>query len=214
MKTSRVGILGGTFDPIHIGHLHIAREVRKRFCLDEIWFLIARTPPHKRRSNISPEWHRCSMAALATEHEPRFKICDYELTAPSGYTLDTLRALRERCHPAIRFYFIAGGDSLRDFTQWHCFAALLEEFHMIFVRRPNGGGDTLPSGLDPRVASHLRPYHRADKPWDRGSFLVDVGAPNISSTEIRGPANAARIQKWVPPEVRRYIRKYGLYEKS
>ncbi|MBI2820781.1 MAG: nicotinate (nicotinamide) nucleotide adenylyltransferase [Acidobacteria bacterium] len=211
MKTLRVGILGGTFDPIHIGHMHIAREVRRHFRLDEIWFLIARTPPHKRRVRISPEWHRCCMVALATQEEASFRICDYELRAESGFTLDTLRALRRQHRSGIRFYFIAGGDALRDFAQWHQFEELLREFHMIFVQRP---GRSLPAKLDRRFAACLRWYRKDGAPWEEGSFLIDVGAPNVSSTEIRRPENSSRIRRWVPPEVCQYIRKYRLYEKS
>ncbi|MBI3941074.1 MAG: nicotinate (nicotinamide) nucleotide adenylyltransferase [Acidobacteria bacterium] len=213
MNTLRVGILGGTFDPVHIGHLHVAREVRKLFRLDQIWFLIARTPPHKSRSKISPEWHRCSMVALATQDDPRLRICHYELSSQSGYTIDTLRALRRQYRSRVLFYFIAGGDTLREFATWHCFESLLEEFHMIFVRRPGGRSRRLPADVDPRVAAFLRWYRAGDAPWDQNSFLIDVGAPNVSSTEIRRPANAVRMKKWVTPGVYQYIRKYRLYEK-
>ena len=213
MKTLRVGSLGGTFDPIHNGHLHVARRVRRLFSLDEIWFLIARTPPHKKSAGIAAEWHRCSMVTLATENEARFKICHRELSADSGYTIDTLRALRRELAGRPRFYFIAGGDALRDLPKWHCFEALLEEFPMIFVQRPDSRGGELPTPLDPRVAARVRPYRAGDRPWEQGSFLVNVGAPDISSTAIRTASNSRSIAAWVPPEVYRYIRKYRLYEK-
>ena len=213
MNRLRVGILGGTFDPVHIGHLHIARAVRRRFRLDEIWFLIARTPPHKRTATISPEWHRCSMVAIAIRNEPSFKICDYELRSGSSYTINTLRALRGYYRSRIRFYFIAGGDALRDFSQWHEFESLLEEFHIIFVRRAEIPDDGMPATLDPRVAARVRPYRRGDAPWNRGSFLVDVGAPPVSSTDIRELGSAAKIRKWVSSEVYRYIVRHSLYEK-
>lgn len=153
------------------------------------------------------------MVALATEDEPRFKICHHELSADSSYTIDTLRALRHKQGARLRYYFIAGGDALRDFPNWHSFQALLEEFHMIFVQRPDNRGGKLPADLDPTVAARVRPYRPGDSPWDRGSFLVDVGAPDVSSTVIRRPSNAGKMGAWVPPRVFRYIRKYRLYEK-
>lgn len=209
MKTLRVGILGGTFDPVHVAHMHIAREVRRKFRLDEIWFLVARTPPHKRKAKITPPWHRCSMVAVATRRDPRSRLCDYELNSHSSFTIDTLRALQRKYRSRVRFYFIAGGDALRDFHKWHRFEALLRDFHIIFVQRPETG-TILP---DPRVAACVRPYRKSEVPWDRGSFLIDVGAPGVSSTEIRRAATPALVRKWVPPEVYQYIRKYGLYEK-
>ncbi len=213
MKTLRVGILGGTFDPVHIGHLHIAREVRRSFRLDEIWFLVARTPPHKKRMRISAAWHRCGMLAIATEGDPKFKICDYELTAKSGFTVDTMRALQRKYRAKARFYFIAGGDALRDFHKWRRFETLLNEFHVVFVKRPEAGVQRFPAGVDPRVARHVRPYRKRDAPWEKGSFLIDVRAPNVSSTQIRHPVDLMKMKKWVPPAVYQYIRKQRLYEK-
>lgn len=204
-----MGILGGTFDPVHNGHLHIAREVRRRFRLDEIWFLVARIPPHKRRRPIAPAWHRCSMVALATREDARFKICDAELQSASPYTFQTLRTLR-KLHAGVRFYFIAGGDSLRELHRWRSFRSLLRESPMIFVARSDAPVD--PAELDPEVGSRLRPFSRRDSPWLTGCFLIDVGAPTVSSTQIRRAAGGPPLRRWVPPDVYRYIRKHRLYE--
>jgi nicotinate-nucleotide adenylyltransferase len=208
LNTPRIGILGGTFDPIHTGHLHLASEVRRLFRLKEIWFLIARTPPHKTNRAITPEWHRCSMVALALQHAPAFKICDYELHSKSEFTIDTLRALSAK-HRGTQLYFIAGGDALRDFSTWHKYQEILREFHMIFVRRPNVSGDATLSSSS--AFASIRSHRAKDAPWDRGSFMVDVGAPNISSTQIR-LADSTKMKKWVPPEVYQYIRKHRIYE--
>lgn len=114
----------------------------------------------------------------------------------------------------MRFYFIAGGDALHDFHKWHEFESLLREFHIVFVQRPEVPELELPARIDPRVAAYVRRYRSADAPWERGSFFIDVGAPAVSSTEIRQPVNSAKMRKWVTPEVYQYIRKYRLYEKS
>jgi len=211
LKTLRVGILGGTFDPIHAGHLHVARQVRRFFRLDEVWFLVARTPPHKMRVRISAEWHRCSMVALAIQREPDFRICDFELKARSGYTIDTLRALKRQAPRHVRFYFIAGGDALRDFPKWHKYEALLREFNIVFVQRRQGPR-TMPLKIHPSVAPYVKSYDPNDAPWEKGSFLIDVNAPNVSSTEIR-LSGARKMKKWVKKEVYQYIEKQRLYER-
>jgi nicotinate-nucleotide adenylyltransferase len=153
------------------------------------------------------------MLAIATQREPKFHICDFELRAESTFTLDTLRALRRRYGPPVRFYFIAGGDVLRDFHKWHRFESLLDEFHMVFVTRPETGARSFPAGVNPRVAAHVRWYDSSEAPWSQGSYLIDVGAPNISSTEIRRPVGSTKMKKWLTAEVYQYIRKYKLYEK-
>jgi nicotinate-nucleotide adenylyltransferase len=210
LKRLRVGILGGTFDPVHVGHLHIARQVRRRFRLDEIWFLVARVPPHKNAVSIAPAWHRCGMIALATRREPRLKICDNELGDGSAFTIQTLRRRRRQLGPGVDLYFIAGADSLREFHRWRNFRSLLREFHIIFVARPDV--QAAPGEPSRLVADQLRPFRTGDAPWDRGSFLVDVGAPAVSSTEIRRTRSPARLRKWVHPDVYQYIRKHRLYE--
>lgn len=153
------------------------------------------------------------MLAIATEGDPKFKICDYELTAKSGFTVDTMRALQRKYRAKARFYFIAGGDALRDFHKWRRFETLLNEFHVVFVKRPEAGVQRFPAGVDPRVARHVRPYRKRDAPWEKGSFLIDVRAPNVSSTQIRHPVDLMKMKKWVPPAVYQYIRKQRLYEK-
>jgi nicotinate-nucleotide adenylyltransferase len=212
LKKLRVGILGGTFDPIHKGHLHIAREVRRLFRLNEVWFLVARTPPHKRRNKISPEWHRCSMVALAIQDQGRFRLCDFELRTGSGYTIDTLRALKRQSPSRIRIYFIAGGDALRDFPSWHKYEDILREFHVIFVQRREGRRASLPVKIHPSVLPYVRAYNVKDAPWEKGSFLIDVHAPDVSSTEIR-LCGARKMKKWIPAKVYQYIEKQRLYER-
>ena len=114
----KIGIMGGTFDPIHYGHLMIAENAAEQFGLDQIWFMPNGNPPHKRNSNITSAEHRCAMVELAIAGNPRFTLSRREVDADGVcYTYETLASLHEEC-PDDRFYFIMGADSLSEFESW------------------------------------------------------------------------------------------------
>lgn len=133
----RIGIFGGTFDPVHNGHLLLAEQCREQASLDEVWLIPAGSPPHKESTGITPGKQRREMLEFASAGNPTFVIKDLELhrEGPS-YTVETLRQLKES-HSNDDFYLIIGADSVRDFHTWREPAAILEQAHLIGVNRPN-----------------------------------------------------------------------------
>ncbi|HSR66363.1 MAG TPA: nicotinate (nicotinamide) nucleotide adenylyltransferase [Acidobacteriota bacterium] len=214
----KVGILGGTFDPIHAGHLYLARHVLRMQTLDQVLLLIARRPPHKRQRSLAGPYHRFAMAALATQDDNLLRPCSWELKRPApSYTIDALRHFRSR-HPAWRLTFIAGSDSLRDLHSWRDYAKLLEEFSFTFVQRPGETVDLttlkLPAPLRERIT-----VADASMPLDirpGASLLICLDAPDVSSTRLRQTLSSGGIPEngAVPDPVLRYARKFGLYETS
>jgi nicotinate-nucleotide adenylyltransferase len=223
----RVGVFGGTFDPVHRGHLHVARRARRLFGLDLLHFVVAGSPPHKRGRVVLPFAHRYAMVALATSGVDRLLPSLVELEPPaSPFSVDTMDKLARRS--ARRgLFFIAGGDSLLDVKHWRSSEALLERHNFVFVVRPRSG--TL-DGIDPRsalpagVRSRVRDLRglapgplgravRAELAADRPRiYVLDVDAPDVSSSEIRELARAGRaIGRYVPARVRDYIRKLRIY---
>jgi nicotinate-nucleotide adenylyltransferase len=145
----RIGIYGGTFDPVHYGHLKVAEAVLSAFALDRIFFVPAFTPPHKRKRMISSPFHRMAMLALATADSPKMLVSTVELEAPSRpYTIETLGRLRTELQPA-RLFFMMGADSFIDVTSWREYEAILSEYDVIVATRPgyrHDGCDGVPNG--------------------------------------------------------------------
>src|SRR5215468_6991966 len=132
----RIGIYGGTFDPVHCGHLAVAEAVSNAFALDRIFFVPAFTPPHKRKRMISSPFHRMAMLALATADSPKMFISTVELEAPSRpYTIETLGQLQTELQPA-RLFFMMGADSFSEVTSWREYEAILSEYDVIVATRP------------------------------------------------------------------------------
>ncbi len=134
-KLKKIGLLGGTFDPIHNGHLHIAAQALKQLELDEVWFMPAnipvdKTPPHY---DTGTRLHCCK---LAIQDQPQFKLCDIEVKQQQRcYTIDTLKALHQQ-HPDTIFYFILGMDRYIDFTQWRQWQKILQLAKLVVFSRP------------------------------------------------------------------------------
>lgn len=191
----RVGIFGGTFDPIHWGHLVVAEQARDQLRLDRVLFVPARTPPHKRDAAAGAD-HRFRMTHLATEDHPQFAVSDLELRREGpSYTIDTLRALQAAdAAGGARHYLLLGADSARDLEQWREFDTLLEDTCVVVLRRPGTG----PQDLPPRVGS-------------RATFL-STPLLEVSSREIRRLVREGRTVRYlVPAPVETYIRTEGLY---
>jgi nicotinate-nucleotide adenylyltransferase len=179
-----VGLFGGTFDPVHRGHLDVARVVRQALSLDEIWFIPARHPPHRTAPAASAS-HRFAMVALALAGRPEMKACDAEMdgNGPS-YTIDTLDAL-EAAWPALtgRLCFITGADAFRDIATWRAWTTLLSRAHFAVVSRPGCPAPSLRAVL-PELAPRMQdaPAPLGTEP---GIFLVDAVTSAVSSTEAR-----------------------------
>jgi nicotinate-nucleotide adenylyltransferase len=203
-STRRIGILGGTFDPVHYGHLVIAEEVYTTLELSEIVFVPAGKPPHKTTVEITATAHRLNMLELAIASNPHFTISrvDIDRAGPS-YTVDTLRMLRQQWGEQTALYFIIGGDSLEDLLGWHNPSGILEQLsHLVAVRRP---------GYDETEAFYARLEARLPGIMQR---LIVVNAPQFdtSSTDLRNRVAEGRPIKYQTPEtVESYIVQYDLY---
>ncbi|MDG4764821.1 nicotinate-nucleotide adenylyltransferase [Solwaraspora sp. WMMD406] len=191
----RVGIMGGTFDPIHQGHLVAASEVAERFALDEVVFVPTGDPWEKAGLSVSPAEDRYLMTVIATASNPRFQVsrADIDRHGPT-YTIDTLRDLQTAYGPKAQMFFITGADALEKILSWKDAAAMFELAHFIGVTRP---------GFELSDA-HL--------PADTVT-LVEVPAMAISSTECRARVAAGKpLWYLVPDGVVQYIAKRGLYQ--
>lgn len=196
----RVGVLGGTFDPIHYGHLVIAEEARVRLQLDRVIFVPAKTPPHKLQQRYSPAQHRLHMVQRAIASNPYFAVSDVELTRPGlSYTVDTLAILQQEFGPAAELYFLMGMDSLAGLLSWHRPADIIARAYLAVAVRPGYQVDleTLEGAL-PGVSERMR--------------LLEIPAIGISSRELRQRVRAGLpIRYQLPDSVEAYIREHNLY---
>lgn len=200
----RVGLLGGTFDPIHFGHLVIAEEVRTVLHLAEMVFVPAGHPPHKPGRIVTEAQHRLAMLELAIASNPHFTISLVDLERPGpSYTVETLQVLRQQWGAQTAIYFVIGGDSLEDLLAWYDPAGILQQLTaLVAVQRPGyeeaaGYRDTLEARL-PGIKQRL--------------IMVQAPQLDISATDLRRRIAEGRPIKYQTPEaVERYIIEYGLY---
>ncbi|WP_156291131.1 nicotinate-nucleotide adenylyltransferase [Oceanobacillus salinisoli] len=185
----RVGILGGTFDPPHLGHLLIAEEVRISLQLEEIWFIPTYTPPHKNESKTSA-MDRRNMLELAIRSNTYFKLNTMEMERTGkSYTIDTIKTLKNQ-HPEHEFFFIIGADMVEYLPHWHKIEELMELIQFVGVQR---------SGYKLNTTYPI--------------MEVDIPLIDISSSMLRGRLRKQEPAKYiVPDEVYRYIREKRLYE--
>ena len=189
----RLGVMGGTFDPIHHGHLVAASEVQSQFGLDEVVFVPTGKPWQKDDRKVSPAEHRYLMTVIATASNPRFTVSRVDIDRPGlTYTIDTLRDLRAE-RPDDELFFITGADALAQILSWKDSHEMLELAHFIGVTRP--GHELSDQGL----------------PEDKVT-LQEVPAMAISSTNCRARvADGEPVWYLVPDGVVQYINKYSLY---
>jgi nicotinate-nucleotide adenylyltransferase len=211
------GILGGTFDPVHDGHLRIADEVRRLLGLSRTFLLPTAVPPHKTPGRLSPVHHREAMLRLAVGDREGLEISTLELGQEVCYTIDTLRQLRDG-RPPRSPVFILGMDALLQITSWRQWRELIREFDLAAIDRVEGQGG---NGDDPHpevAARIVLPSDRTSPPdAGRGGriFRMDVLPIPVSSSEIRARASAGRdLTGLVPPAVARYIHEMGLYRQE
>jgi nicotinate-nucleotide adenylyltransferase len=190
----RIGVMGGTFDPVHHGHLVAASEVASRFALDEVVFVPTGQPWQKTNDPVSPAEDRYLMTVIATASNPRFSVSrvDIDRDGPT-YTIDTLHDLRERYGEKAELFFITGADALEAILGWHRSAELFTLAHFIGVTRPG--------------------HHLSDQGFPDGAVsLVEVPALAISSTDCRSRVQAGEpVWYLVPDGVVQYISKRNLY---
>ena len=195
----RIGVFGGTFDPIHLGHLIVAEDARVALELDKVLFIPAGQPWFKSYRQITDARHRLAMVRLAVEGNPAFDVTDIEIrrTGPS-YTVDTLTELRGQ-HPHAEFIVILGVDTLREIDRWHQPRQLFEQASVVGMARPGASLDL--SVLNAAIPGASRRMRLLD------SVLIE-----ISGTEIRQRVTAGQsIRYRVPAAVERHIHDNGLY---
>ncbi len=225
MTKRRIGLYGGTFDPVHHGHLSIARKLIELFALDEVMLIPAHVPPHKRDARISPAWHRYAMLALATQGDARLCISTIELDAPERpYTIDTLRRIKSSYHTEdARSFFIMGADSWAEIVTWYEWERVVSEVEIVVVTRPDYEITTSHVGaeIQSRIVD-LRDTNDADiaamlneNSSKRRIYFTDAVFTATAAREIRRrvrEAHGAReLVDLIPRTVAEYIDKYRLY---
>lgn len=185
-------IFGGSFDPIHTGHVALASEVCRRGLADEVWFMVSPQNPHKQDSALTDEGLRLQMVRLAIKECPRFKASDFEFSLPRpSYTVSTLAAL-EKAFPGREFSLLIGADNWEKFDRWHKGDEILAQYRIIVYPRGGEAAPQLPAGV----------------------VWLDAKLHNISSTAVReAVACGTSISGYVAPGVEQFINRNGLYRK-
>lgn len=192
----RLGVMGGTFDPIHQGHLVTAEEALWQFELDEVVFVPTGQPWMKEHEEVSPAEDRYLMTVIATSSNPRFRVSRIEIEREGPtYTVETLRTLREEYGPETELFFITGGDAILEIVHWKDAETALELAHFIAATRPGYDLTRLhEEGRHPRIS------------------VMNIPALAISSTDIRERVRKGRPIRYLVPEgVQMHIEKAGLY---
>ena len=187
----RIGILGGTFDPVHNGHIYLAKKVCQELKLSKIIFIPTYIPPHKKGIKVTQAGHRYNMLKLAISGNKKFKISDMEIKRKGrSYSVETLRRLRRRYGARAEFFFITGSDSLKELDRWKNLPEILRLSRFVVVQRPGFKAKNHP-----------------------GDFIyLKINAKNISSTDIRNRIKAGKpLNCLAPGSVEAYINEYNLY---
>lgn len=194
-----LGIMGGTFDPIHLGHLVAAEEARVRFRLDRVIFVPNGRPPHKKDYPVTPPERRCEMVVLAVASNPAFEPSRIEIDRPGpSYAVDTVTQLRGRLGPDAKLYFITGADAILEILTWRQPHRLAESCEFIAVTRPGHDLRRLEKALPRDLLARIH--------------VLRVPGLDISSTELRRRAGIGESLRYLTPQaVVRYIAAYGLY---
>lgn len=198
----RIGLMGGTFNPIHNGHLVTAEEARVQFALDEVIFIPSGKPPHKSERKIADAYHRAMMTLLATVTNPYFHVSQVEIERPGySYTYDTVSYFQELYQGKAEIYFITGADAILEIIAWKNVEQLFEKCRFIAATRP---------GFD---LSAIRSSDLPQSAKDR-IFYMEIPALAISSTDVRRRIKEGRPIKYLMPSaVETYIYKNKLYLK-
>ena len=220
-RRKRTAIYGGTFDPVHSGHLEVAKRVASLFELDGVLFIPAQLPPHKQACEVTSAMHRYAMLALATQNEPQLLLSMFEIES-SGvrYTVETLAHFQMALGGSVELFFLMGADSWTEITTWREWERVLTMTNHIVVTRP--GYPLSATHVGPTMADRvidLRGQGRAEilralDTADNRIYITDAAVVDVSATEIRVAVQEGRFEQlgtMVPGAVADYIKKYGLY---
>lgn len=210
---SRVGILGGTFDPIHCGHLAAGAAARDAFDLARVLVLPSRVPPHRPVQPVASPFHRFAMTCLAVLGMPRFEASDDELRSEGpSYTADTLERQHAAGMTARQIYFITGADAFAEIATWKRYPAVLDLANFVVVARPGHAIQSLQDRL-PALAGRMHAADGFQQPQAAPAiYLLPAPTPDVSSTTVREMLRRGEpIAGLVPPLVEAHIRQHGLY---
>jgi nicotinate-nucleotide adenylyltransferase len=211
----KIGILGGTFDPIHLGHLRVAEEVCEDMGLAKVYLIPSALPPHKDTRPVTPFHHRLTMAQIGAEPSPLLEVLDLEGRRQGlSYSIETLKEIRGLFEAEVEVYFIIGMDAFLEIKTWKEYRRLFEHAHFIVIKRPG-----VSSGeLEPFLFSLEAGFEKEAAPGayraGTGNHLIyrEATLMDISSTLIRARvADGGSIRFWVPAAVQDYISQQGLY---
>ena len=211
----RTGILGGTFDPIHLGHLDAAAAACGALELDEVVFIPSHLPPHRLQAPIASGYHRFAMVALALTQEDAYRASDLELTAGEpSYTSVTLDTLKQQGRHPSQLFFITGADAFAEIASWRDYPQVLDRSHFVVVSRPGHRAADLRQQL-PDIASRMRhpetALRTAATTNGTSIWLVDAETRDISSSDIREHLAEGRPVAGLPRDVAVYIERHRLY---
>ncbi len=217
MKERRIGIFGGTFNPIHSGHLKAAEQVEKVFRCEKILFIPSHIPPHKRSVEIASAQHRFKMVQLALNSYPKFIASEIEVKAKGkSYSIITLNKI-EALYPEACIFFIVGIDAFLEIHTWKDYQDLFEKCHFIVISRPGWLLDDAERVLNGRYVSRMYRVNLSDEVKDqillsKRIFLFQIETLDISSTEIRERIRRGEsIEGLVPYSVEEFIKKNNIY---
>ena len=212
MSFRRIGIMGGTFDPVHWGHLEAAFAAETALKLQRLLLVTARVPPHREPPQAS-SYHRFAMAALAVAGRSGWRATDLELRHDAqSYTADTLRMFHDRGYAASELYFIIGADAFAEIQSWKDYPQVLEYAHFAVVSRPGHPVGDLPHRLPLLAERMVAPPLDAISNIDTMIVLLDAPTSSVSATEVRERrARGESIAGLVPDPIRKHIEQHGLY---
>ncbi|MGA7291018.1 MAG: nicotinate-nucleotide adenylyltransferase [Terriglobales bacterium] len=223
-----IGFFGGTFDPIHRGHLALARAAAERYSLRQVLFVPANAPPHKQKHRLTAFIHRYAMVTLGTQEDPKFvpslleapKVANDRSQPPVNYSVDTVRRLKQTLKKSDRLFFLIGIDAFRDIAKWREARVLLAECEFVIASRPGYSlrdvAESLPEDLRPPAAV-TRPFHKQPAKGDLvlpgvTLHLLEGVHQSVSATVIRtAAAQGKSLARWLDPCVADYVKKHGLY---
>jgi nicotinate-nucleotide adenylyltransferase len=215
--TKKIGLFGGTFDPIHRGHLRAGEEIREAFSLSWVEFLPARIPPHKTDQPPTEVAHRVAMLRLAVEGNPYFRVSEVEASREGvSYLVDTLEAYREHYPPDVALYFIMGMDSFQEIATWHRYPALFTLSHFIVITRPGYERPALSEVVSEDVAASFVPCQEDPDSMEHVSghriHFQETTLLDISASKVRRWILEDRSVRYlIPKRVWAYVQENGLY---